>query len=211
MPVSLLESTAIITRRKENVIVKKFIALALVFIISGSALGASRKSSAPAKIYTPRQIPQDLFLPHYANPQEVDIMKGKMHVSFKGLFRGVDEWGRSGDWVYFAFAVTPQEDMYLAVSQSELFDNHANIYKYHAVPDIGGVRAFGREIIAGITVPVLLGVNMPLSEAGEYPSVSRITVTFNDEALQFRNIIAEDWGTWQELRETLALKDGAHE
>lgn len=183
---------------------RKIIALFIVITLlaSGNAFGASRKSSKPEKTYSARDIPQDPFLPVYANPQETDISKGKMHLSFKGVFRGIDDLGMPDDWVYFAFSAKPEEDMTLAVSQSELFDGKARAYKYYAVPSIGGERAFERELIAGISVPVLVGVNMPLSEAGEYPSVSRITITFNGEALQFRNVIAEDWETWEGIRES---------
>ena len=169
-------------------------------IASGCALGAPRKPARPAKMYTARNIPQDHSLPAYANPQEADISKGKIHISFKGVFRGVDDYDMPSDWVYLAFTAEPQEDIYLAVNPSELYDSKSRIYKDHAVPDIGGERTFERELIAGITVPVLVGVNMPISESGESVSVSRITVTFNEEALQFRNIVIEDWSVWESLK-----------
>ena len=91
------------------------------------------------------------------------------------------------------------------MSQSELYDSKSRVYKYHSVPSIGGELAFGRELIAGITVPILVGVNMPVSEAGDFPSAARITITFNDDALQFRNVVAEDWSVWENLRDTLGL------
>ena len=179
--------------------------ISIALLASVNLCEAASKNSKPAKIYTAREIPADPFLPSYINPQEFDISKGNIHISFKGVFRAADDFNMPTDWVYFAFTATPQKDMYLAVKQSELFDSKARIYKYHSVPDIAGERLFGRELIAGITVPVILGVNMPLAEAGEFPSVSRITITFNGEAKQFRNIIVEDWQTWQELREKLGL------
>ena len=175
--------------------------MAVAVLATCPALGAQKK--APAKTYTARQLPQDPFLPSYVNPQEADLKKGKLHVSLKGVFRGVDPLGNPDNWVYFAFTAEPQEDMYLAVGQSELFDSRSREYKYRSVPDIGGERLFGRNVVAGIRVPVLVGVNMPLAEAGEFPSVSRVTITFNGEALQFRNIVAEDWSVWESLRETL--------
>ena len=187
---------------------RKVIALFLALIVITIALpseSAVPKQSQYARKYTARKIPQDPFLPSYINPQETDISKGNIHISFQGVFRNADEYGNPDDWVYFMFTAHPQKDMYLAVSQSELFDSKSRVYRYRAVPDIGGERVFGRELIAGITVPVILGVNMPLSEAGEFPSVSRITITFNGEPLQFRNIVAEDWNTWQELRQSLGL------
>ncbi len=181
------------------------LALVIIVISSGAAAGASRKSSRPAKTYTARNIPQDPFLPVYANPQEVDLRKSDIHISFKGAFRGVDDFGRPNDWVYLAFTARPEEDLMLAVSQSELFDGRSRRYKYYAVPDIGGEKAFERELIAGITVPVIFGVNMPIDAAGELPSVSRITIRFNGEELQFRNVIAENWETWEYLRKELGL------
>ena len=177
--------------------------LLIAILASGCALGASHKSSTPAKTYTARDIPADPLLPAYTNPQEVDISKGKMHISFKGVFRGADDSGTPVDRVYFAFTATPESDMYLAVKPSEMYDSKGRSYQYHAVPDIGGVKSFERELIAGITVPVLVGVNMPLEDTEELVSVSRITITFNDEAFQFRNIVIEDWETWQDLRAAL--------
>ena len=186
---------------------RRIIAFSLVFVVlvTGCAFGASRRNRTPAKTYTARPLLQSPFLPAYTNPQEVDLKKSGIHISFKGCFRGADIVGNPSDWVYFAFAATPQNDMYLSVKQSELFDGKARVYKYHTVPDIGGERVFGREVIGGITVPVLVGVNMPVSEAGDFPSVSRITITFNGESFQFRNIVAEDWETWQKLRENLGI------
>ena len=189
---------------------RKFIALLIMISVlaSGCAYGASRKSSKPAKTYTARKIPTDFSLPLCKNPQEIDLEKGKLHLSFKGAFRGVDQRGFLTDWVYFAFSAKSQEDMYLAVSQSELFDSRERIYRYRTVPYIAGERAFGREIVAGITVPVLVGVHMPLSEAGDFPSVSKITIAFNKEGFQFRNILVEDWEIWESMREKFALRRG---
>ena len=181
------------------------LSLIFVVIVSGCAMGASRKTSRPAQTYTARHIPQTPFLPVYANPQEVDLKKSDIHISFKGAFRGTDDYGHMNDWVYFAFTAKPEEDMTLAVSQSELFDGRSRSYKYYAVPSIGGERVCERELISGVSVPVLLGVNMPLDVAGDLPAVSRITITFNGESLQFRNVIVENWETWETLRESLDL------
>ena len=46
---------------------------------------------------------------------------------------------------------------------------------------------------------------MPVNEAGEFPSVAQITITFNKRAFKFCNIVAEDWETWEELRRELNL------
>ena len=181
------------------------LSLFIVVLVSGCAMGAARKSSRQAKTYTARNIPQSPFLPVYANPQEVDLKNSDIHISFKGAFRGIDDYGRQNDWVYFAFTAEPEEDMTLSVSQSELFDGRSRSYKYYAVPSIGGERVCERELIAGVSVPVLLGVNMPLDAAGDLPSISRITITFNGESLQFRNVIVETWETWESLRDSLSL------
>ena len=170
-----------------------------------AASGADAAKKINKKQYTPRRLLSSINLPKYENPSEVDIERGKLHISFKGVFRGIDNFGNPNDWLYFAFTVRPENDMYLAVGQSEMFDSKAERYKYYSVPQIGSERAFGRELIAGVTVPVLVGVNVPVSTAGEMPSVSRMTVTFNKESLQYRNIIAEEWQTWEELKESLGI------
>ena len=93
--------------------------------------------------------------------------------------------------------------MRLAVEQSEAFDGQPHRYMYYAVPKIGEEHAFSLEIIAGVSVPVLVGVNMPVDQAGELPSVSRITITFNKESMEFRNVRVEEWEVLEGLREGL--------
>ena len=182
---------------------RKVLALILVAVIafSGTACAARRKASKTE--YKGLLIPSDAQLPEYDNPVETDIAKGKIHVSFKGAFRAEDEMGNPTDWVYFVFRVKPQEDMRLAVEQSEAFDGQPHRYMYYAVPKIGEEHAFSLEIIAGVSVPVLVGVNMPVDQAGELPSVSRITITFNKESMEFRNVRVEEWEVLEGLREGL--------
>ena len=182
---------------------RKVLALILVIVLAFSGTACAAKRSVRPTEYRGRNIPSDSQLPPYDNPVEKDISKGKMHVSFKGAFRAEDDKGFPTDWVYFVFRVKAKEDMALAVEQSELFDSHAHRYIYHSVPKIGSEHTFKREIIAGVSVPVLLGVNMPVAEAGELPSVARITITFNKESLEFRNVRVEEWVTLEELREGL--------
>lgn len=171
----------------------------IVICLCGNAFAASRTKSQ--QVYKGRNIPSDPMLPSYENPTEVDIAKGKIHISFKGAFRAIDDKGRATDWVYFMFEAKAQEDMYFGVEQSELFDGEQKTYMYRSVPRIGEDRTFGREIIASVNVPVILGVNMPLSEAGELPSISRVTFTFNKEKLEYRNVKVEEWDVWEEMQE----------
>ena len=180
---------------------KKVLVLVLLIALCfcGEALSA-RKVKTQA-VYRGRNIPSDSALPPYENPTEVDIAKGKMHISFKGAFRAVDAKGWPTDWVYLAFTANPQEDMSLAVAQSELFDGKAKIYRYYAVPKIGDEHTFKRKLVAGITVPVLVGVNMKVSDSGEFPSIAKITVKFNGESFEFRNFQVEEWSVLEELQE----------
>lgn len=180
---------------------RKVLALILVLVLSGTAFAAKRKPRNTE--YVGRLIPSDSRLPEYDNPVETDVSKGKLHISFKGAFRAEDDKGFPTDWVYFVFRVKAQEDMPLTVEQSEAFDGQAHRYQYYAVPKISEEHAFRRDIIAGVSVPVLVGVNMPVAEAGELPSVSRITVTFNKESLDFRNVRVEEWQILEGLREGL--------
>ncbi|MBQ7155721.1 MAG: hypothetical protein IJR85_09240 [Synergistaceae bacterium] len=182
---------------------RKVLALILVIVLAaaGDVFAAARKARQPE--YTGRNIPSDPALPSYDNPVEKDISKGKMHISFKGAFRAEDDKGFPNDWVYFAFRAKPQADMPLTVVQSELFDSTAKRYRYHAVPKINDEHAFRSELVAGVSVPVLVGVYMPLTEAGYLPSISRITITFNKENLEFRNVQVEEWATLEGLQEGL--------
>lgn len=182
---------------------RKVLALILVIVLafSGTACAASRKVRKPE--YQGRNIPSDSQLPEYDNPVERDISSGKLHVSFKGAFRAEDDKGFPTDWVYFVFRVQAKEDMPLAVTQSELFDSKAHRYQYHAVPKIGTEHTFKREIIAGVSMPVLVGAYMPVAEAGEWPSVARVTITFNKDSLDFRNVRVEEWEILEGLREGL--------
>ena len=177
------------------------LALVIVMCVCGCSCAAKRTHTKAQPVYKGRNIPSDPSLPQYDNPSEVDVSDGKLHLSFKGAFRSVDDNGYPTNWVYFAFVALAQEDMSLTVAQSELYDSKAKIYRYHSVPKIGDEHTFKRELIAGVRVPVLVGVNMSLTEAGEFPSVSRITITFNKESFAFRNIQTEEWYTWEELQE----------
>ena len=180
---------------------RKVIALALVLVMvaCGSCFAARKKA---AKVSFPaRNIPHASSLPAAENPVEADLAKGWLHMSFKGAFRGVSELGGLTDWVYLAFIARPQKDMYLAVGQSEVFDSKGLRYKYHAVPKIGGEQVFGREVIGGVFIPVLVGLYMPVGEAGEFPEISRVTVSFSKEALEFRSLQVEEWPVWEEIAE----------
>ena len=186
-------------------------ALFLFVIFSVSPSNAkSKKESQSESNYIPREIPYSLNLEKTDNPQEIDIPKltrrnkrkknlARIHLSFKGAFRA------QNDWIYLAFTATPNADTELSVSQSELFDGQANEYKYHSVPTIGSEHAFKAQLISGITVPVLIGAYVPVSQASEFPAISKITVTFNNESFQFRNILVEDWQTWEEIKFDLGL------
>ena len=187
---------------------RKIIALSIIIIVLAST-SACASSKAAKKEYIGRDIPSDPTLPSYENPQEIDIKvkKKKLHISFKGVFRGIDDSGRLTDWVYFAFTAQPQDNMYFAVGQTELFDSHAKVYRYHAVPRIGTEHVFGRNIVGGITVPVLVGVNMPIAEAGEFPTISQVTIMFNKKAFQYRNIVVEDWETYEGLSQENTYQD----
>lgn len=179
------------------------LAVISIVVISSCAFGAQRRGVRVSS--EGREIPSDPMLPVYDNPKEIDLLKDKLHISFKGAFRGIDDLGKLTDWVYFAFTVKGEKDKYLAVGQSELFDSKGNSYKYHAVPKIGSEHVFGRDIAAEITVPVLVGVNMPIRDAGEFPTVSNITITFNKRAFQYRNIVVENWEILDELEQELGL------
>ena len=181
---------------------RKIVVLAMILVLftCGTSYAAKKKKTV-AVTYTPRAIPRAFFLPSFDNPVETDLKKSELHISFKGAFRGIGEDGEFNDWVYLAFIVRPVKDMYLAVGQSELFDGHARRYVYKAVPKIGEEHTFGREVIGGVAMPVLVGVNMPVAEAGELPAVSRVTVTFSGESLEFRSIQAEEWEMWEEVKE----------
>ena len=182
--------------------IRKIVAFAMIIVLFAcGASYAAKKKKLPALTYTPREIPKAFSLPSFDNPIEADLKKSELHISFKGAFRGIDEWDKSNDWVYLAFIVRPMKDMYLAVNQSELFDSHARRYVYRAVPKIGEEHTFGRDVVGGVDIPVLVGVNMPVAEAGEFPAVSRVTVMFNDETLEFRSIQVEEWEMWEEVKE----------
>ena len=187
---------------------RKIVALAMIIVLFAcGASYAAKKKKASAVTYTPREIPSSMLLPSFDNPVEADLKKSKLHISFRGAFRGIGEDGESNDWLYLAFIASPQKDMYLAVSQSELFDGRGKRYVYRAVPKIGDERTFGREVVGGVAVPVLVGVNMPIAEAGEFPAVSRVTVTFSGESLEFRNVQSEEGYIWEEVRDTEGTLD----
>ena len=177
------------------------IVMVMVLTVCGTSFAARRTQTKPQPAYKGRNIPSDPSLPVYENPSEIDVSGGKLHLSFKGAFRAIDEKGYPANWVYFAFIASPQEDLSLTVAQSELFDSKAKRYRYYSVPKIGNEHTFKRELIAGVRVPLLVGVNMPLTEAGELPAVSRITLTFNKESFDYRNIQTEEWYIWEELQE----------
>ena len=177
------------------------IVMVLSLSVCSCSFAAKRTQTRPEPAYKGRNIPSDPSLPAYENPSEIDVSGGKLHLSFKGAFRALDDKGYPTNWVYFAFTALPQEDISLSVSQSELFDSKGKRYRYYSVPKIGEEHTFKRELIAGVRVPVLVGVNMPVSEAGEFPAVSRITLTFNKESFNYRNIQTEEWYIWEELQE----------
>ena len=103
------------------------LAVVSIVVISSCAFGAQLRGVRVSS--EGREIPSDPMLPVYENPKEIDLLRDKLHISFKGAFRGIDDSGKLTDWVYFAFTVKGEKDKYLAVGQSELFDSKGNIYQ----------------------------------------------------------------------------------
>ncbi|MBQ7544364.1 MAG: hypothetical protein IJT02_05400 [Synergistaceae bacterium] len=186
---------------------RKIAVLAVIAVMLTCGSSEAAKKKVPAVTYTPREIPSSMLLPPFKNPVEADLRKSKLHISFKGAFRGIDKEGEPNDWVYLAFIARPQKDMYLAVGQSELFDGTGRRYMYRSIPKIGSEHVFGRNIVGGVAVPVLVGVNMPIAEAGDLPSIARVTVTFSGETLEFRNVQSEEGYIWEEVRDTEGTLD----
>ena len=184
------------------------LALAIVMTASSSAFGVmifdtqeNRENTISARI-----IPSDPKLPKYDNPTEIDIDDGNLHISFKGAFRHLDKNSKPDKYVVFCFVAHPKKDMEIHVDQSELFDSKARRFKRGKwTPDIGIEATNKREIIADIPIQIRLGFDMPVNASEMLPSIARVSFRFNGQWFQFRNIKAEEWSVWRELRKELGL------
>ena len=179
--------------------------LILVMLTSSSALGVMRIDTSrgiPRGSLNPsRTLPSDPRLPEYDNPTELDL-DGPLHISFKGVFRGID---KQKDYVAFVFVITPKKDMMLNTGRSELFDgNGTRFADWHRVW-IGYDNSNNREIIAEIPMRMVRWHKMPSNIAGELPTIARVNFIFNNSSLQYRNIKAEKWSVWEELANNLGM------
>ena len=152
-----------------------------------------------------RIIPSDPKLPKYDNPTEIDLEDGNLHISFQGVFRNVDDEGAPNDYLAFMFMATPKKDMTINISQSELFDGRAKRFTGNSTPYIAHEWTWEREILEGIPVQIAIYFRVPIQESELLPSVARVKICFNGQWYQFRNIKAEDWAVWKELKQELGL------
>lgn len=181
--------------------------LILVMLTSSSALGVMRIDTSrgiPRGSLNPsRTLPSDPRLPNYDNPTELDL-DGPLHISFKGVFRQLNEQKQPTDYIAFVFVATPQNDMRLGVDRSELYDGSGTRFN----PDeiwIGRERTSEREIIGGIPMRICVWFRVPPEESDLLPTVARVNITFNGKSSQYRNIVTEDASIWEGLAEELRL------
>ena len=183
------------------------LALMSVVMASGSACGFVIPSPSPEQedLHAPRVIPSDPKLPKYDNPTEIDLEDGNLHISFKGVFRNVDSKGQPTDSLAFMFVAVSSKDMTINLDQSELFDGRAKIFTGYSTPYIAHDWTWQREILEGIPAQIAMFFRVPIQESELLPSVARVNIRFNGQWFQFRNIKAEEWQVWKELKQELGL------
>ncbi|MBQ7220488.1 MAG: hypothetical protein IJS28_05865 [Synergistaceae bacterium] len=183
---------------------RRLLVIALMFgvMVSSGFVVPDNVPDLREDIHAPRVIPFDSKLPKYDNPTEIDLEDGNLHISFKGVFRGID---KQKDYVAFVFVITPKKDMMLNTGRSELFDgNGTRFADWHRVW-IGYDNSNNREIIAEIPMRMVRWHKMPSNIAGELPTIARVNFIFNNSSLQYRNIKAEKWSVWEELANNLGM------
>ncbi len=177
-------------------------ALMLAVMSSVQAEGFSVPSHVQEITGSQRVIPSDPKLPKYDNPTEFDLEDGNLHISFKGVFRGIKD---AEEFIGFMFVAVPKKDMYLNTGCSEMFDSKGTRFNDWGNPWIGRENTWGREIIADIPMLVSFWLRVRPSDAGQLPTIARVNFAFNDQGYQFRNIKVEDWPVWEGIRQELGL------
>ena len=153
-----------------------------------------------------RIIPSDPKLPKYDNPTEIDLEDGNLHISLKGVFRQFEKDNKPNKYVVFCFVAVPKKDIVIDIDESELFDSKARRYARRVcTPAIGVEFTWRRELIEGIPIQIQIGYEMPESVAGVLPSIARVNFTFNGQIFQFRNIKAEEWAVWENIKHELDI------
>ena len=175
---------------------REILAVALVFGLIGSAeavmIFRSQEEGGTSAV----------SLPAYDNPMESDVDEGRLHVSFKGIFRITD------GYVYACFVATPDEDMEMNIDWdgSRIFDSQGTIFELRDPSYwIGKSPVRSREIVRGIPMPVLVGTSLTTEEAGQFPIIARIRFKCMGTQLEFRNIKVRDWPEWEKIRDSLGL------
>ncbi|MBQ3446620.1 MAG: hypothetical protein IJG37_03135 [Synergistaceae bacterium] len=87
------------------------------------------------------------------------------------------------------------------IEADEMHDSKGTKYSEWLNTWIGGENTERREIIASVPVRIMKWLRVPVSKAGEYPTIARVTFTFNDKRCQYRNIKVEDRDVWEGLRD----------
>ena len=184
-------------------------ALLISALISGCAYAA--RISIPGEnentsVATKNYIENDPRLPAYENPTEFDVEDGDIHISFKGVFRGLNtQTNEPSDSIYFAFVVTSKRDINLRLDQSELFDHRATRFRRNERPYIGNESTWERELLEGIPMRVICWFNVPIKESEILPTIARTNIRFNGQWVQFRNIKVQDRSLWKLLEKELGL------
>ena len=184
---------------------RRLLLLALMYVVmaSGAASGFVIPSPSPEQedLHAPRVIPSDPKLPKYDNPFEIDL-DGGLHISFKGVFRGLD---KNKDLVAFMFVALPQNDMQLWLNKRDVFDGKGTRFNNWGNAWIGRENTAEREIIGAIPIAITRWLKMPAAEAGDFPTISRAEFCFNNKWFQYRNIKVEPWTVWQDIAQELGL------
>ena len=184
---------------------RKLFVIALLFVMIASVpasgvmvFGNPEPEPAPN---SPRVIPSDPKLPPYDNPAEIDL-DGPLHISFKGVFRGV---GNNKDLICFIFVALPQNDMRLRLDRRDAYDGKGRKLNNWQNVWIGDERTTDREIIGYIPIVISRWLKVPASTYGELPTIARAEFCFNGKWFQFRNIKTEEWSVWQGIAQELGL------